>query len=197
MLCDHVGHALFPQYMILRLIGRISFPIFAYVLVEGFFYTRDVKKFLMRLGALAIISEIPFDMMASQKILEFGHQNVFFTLFLSVLAMYFMAKTINPILQLIIAGASMFLANLVQSDYRYVGVLIVLWFYCWRNKAWIKYLGFILICLLFFGTIGIFTSIAIIPIFLHSGKQGPKCKWLFYFFYPAHLLVIGMISIYL
>ena len=81
MLCDHLGHTLFPQLSILRIIGRISFPIFAYVLVEGFFYTRDVKKYLTRLGLMALLSEIPFDLMASQKVLEFGHQNVFFTLF--------------------------------------------------------------------------------------------------------------------
>lgn len=197
MLCDHIGHALFPQYIILRLIGRISFPIFAYVLVEGFFYTRDIKKFLLRLGLLAVLSEIPFDMMASQKFVDFGHQNVFFTLFLSVLAMYFMSKTINPIWQLGIAGLSMFFANLVHSDYRYIGVLLVLWFYYWRNNVWLKYFGFILICMFFFNKIGIFMALAFIPIYFHSGKQGPKCKWLFYIFYPAHLLVIGLISIYL
>ena len=82
MLCDHLGHALFPELIILRIIGRISFPIFAYVLVEGFYYTRDVNKYMLRLGVIALLSEIPFDLMASQKILEFGHQNVFFTLFL-------------------------------------------------------------------------------------------------------------------
>lgn len=195
MLCDHLGHALFPQLMILRIIGRISFPIFAYVLVEGFCHTRNVKKYMMRLGVMALLSEIPFDLMASQKVLEFGHQNVFFTLFLGIFMLYLMSRTVNPMLQLVYAGITMVAAEFLKTDYRYFGILIILWFYYWRSNKWAKYLGVTAIILLSKGWVGCFTALALVPIALHNGKRGPKCKWFFYIFYPAHALIIGLISL--
>ena len=195
MLCDHLGHALFPQLMILRIIGRISFPIFAYVLVEGFCHTRNVKKYMMRLGVMALLSEIPFDLMASQKVLEFGHQNVFFTLFLGIFMLYLMSRTVNPMLQLVYAGIAMVAAEFLKTDYRYFGILIILWFYYWRSNKWAKYLGVTAIILLSKGWVGCFTALALVPIALHNGKRGPKCKWFFYIFYPAHALIIGLISL--
>ena len=195
MLCDHIGHALFPDLMILRIIGRISFPIFAYVLVEGFCYTRDVKKYMTRLGVMAILSEIPFDLMASQKVLEFGHQNVFFTLFLGILMLYLMSRTVNPLLQFAYAGIAMMTAEFLKTDYRYYGILIILWFYYWRSNKWVKYLGVAAIMLLFKGWTGCFTAMALVPIALHNGRRGPKLKWFFYIFYPLHALVIGLLSL--
>ena len=62
MLIDHAGAVLFPQYEILRIVGRLAFPIYAYTLVEGLVHTHDVKKYMLRLGAFALISEIPFDL---------------------------------------------------------------------------------------------------------------------------------------
>lgn len=195
MLCDHLGHALFPELIILRIIGRISFPIFAYVLVEGFYYTRDVNKYMLRLGVIALLSEIPFDLMASQKILEFGHQNVFFTLFLGILMLYLMSRMVNPLLQFAYAGIAMMAAEFLKTDYRYFGILIILWFYYWRSNKWVKYLGVAAIMLLFKGWTGYFTALALVPIALHNGKRGPKLKWFFYIFYPAHALVIGLLSL--
>ena len=195
MLCDHLGHALFPELIILRIIGRISFPIFAYVLVEGFYYTRDVNKYMLRLGVIALLSEIPFDLMASQKILEFGHQNVFFTLFLGILMLYLMSRMVNPLLQFAYAGIAMMAAEFLKTDYRYFGILIILWFYYWRSNKWVKYLGVAAIMLLFKGWTGYFTALALVPIALHNGKRGPNLKWIFYIFYPAHALVIGLLSL--
>lgn len=194
MLCDHMGHAFFPEFVVLRIIGRIAYPIFAYVLVEGFFYTRDVKKYMLRLGILAVISEIPFDLMASQNILEFSHQNVFFTLFFGVLAMYMMSRTVNPILQLSYAGIAMILAEILKVDYRHYGIIIILWFYYWRTNKWMKCLGIAAIMILLRGWNGFFAAFALVLIFFYNGKRGPRCKWFFYIFYPAHALVIGLIS---
>ena len=93
MLADHIGAVLFPEQILFRVIGRLAFPIFAYTLVEGFFYTHDIKKYMCRIGILALLSEIPFDLTVSGKILEFGHQNIFFTLFIGLVMMYFLMKS--------------------------------------------------------------------------------------------------------
>ena len=79
MVIDHIGLALFPDELIWRYIGRISFPIFAFLIVEGFVHTSDFKKYIGRILLFAIISEIPFNLLVSGKVLDFTHQNVFFT----------------------------------------------------------------------------------------------------------------------
>ncbi|WP_461817744.1 TraX family protein, partial [Faecalimonas sp.] len=88
MIIDHIGLFFFPEHILFRIIGRISFPIFAFLIVEGFYHTRDIWKYMFRLGVFAVLSEIPFDLLTTGKVFDLRHQNVFFTLLIGVILMY-------------------------------------------------------------------------------------------------------------
>ena len=115
MFIDHLGAVIFPEYIELRIIGRIAFPIFAYTLVEGFVYTHDVFKYMKRLGVLALLSEIPFDLAFFGTPLEFGHQNVFFTLFLGILMLYLLINTPSTFRKMVLVIAMFLLSEFMPS----------------------------------------------------------------------------------
>lgn len=195
MLIDHVGYVFFPKVTMLRIIGRLAFPIFTYALAEGFFYTRDAKKYLMRLGVFALLSEIPYDLAVTGKVLEFSHQNVFFTLFLGVMMLYIMSKAKNIIVQYSVVIATVFLCKFLHTDYRNIGVLLVFIFYVFRQRKAEKLL---LVGLIFLGLTGglqLYALLALPLIALHNGEQGPKMKAFFYLFYPAHLLILYLVHL--
>ena len=90
MTVDHIGAALFPQALWLRCIGRLAFVLYAFLITEGYIYTRNVKWYMARLGLLAVLSEVPFDLLFHRSLFYPYAQNVFFTLFLGLLAIYLM-----------------------------------------------------------------------------------------------------------
>ena len=195
MLIDHVGAVLFPQIELLRIIGRIAFPIFAFTLVEGFFHTRDVKKYLMRLGVLALVSEIPFDLAFFGVPFAFVHQNVFFTLFLGILMLYFVVNTPRDFRRVLCVLGMILLADYLQTDYGSWGLLMILCYYVFREKPWLKYGGIAAINIFAMGYSQVYAPLALIPIALYNGEEGYKCKKFFYGFYPVHLFILYLLSI--
>ena len=194
MAVDHVGAVLFPQYLIFRYIGRISFPIFCFLLIEGFFHTRNIEKYMVRLGIFALISEIPYNLAFSNMLLDTSKQNVFFTLFLGVAMMYILEKSGSPWLKIIWVSLFSWMSILLRCDYTYKGILLIgIYYYLrdnWNIKAvlgsgWNFFWG---------NTIQFYGAFATIPICMYNGERGKSMKYFFYAFYPVHLLVLYVIS---
>lgn len=185
-------------YRIMRDVGRIAFPIFCFLLVEGFEHTGDRKKYALRLGLFALLSEIPFDLAFSGCVLEFHNQNVFFTLFLGLLTMMVYRWTEEQIrwsavprtlLLMIEVLVGMGVAQLLSTDYGGIGVWCIMILYLFRKKrVWQIVAG----CLAFFWW-ELPAVITFLPIALYNGKRGWNVKYFFYFFYPMHLLLLYLI----
>ncbi len=193
MLIDHIGAVLFPWCEWMRIVGRLAFPIFAYLLVEGFCYTKDVKKYLLRLGLFALISEIPFDLAFFGSVFAPAHQNVFFELFCGILMLYLMLKTPSKVNQIIILIALLLISDWLFLDYGSWGLLMIFVFYRFREQKVLKLALMILINFLM-GYTQIYAGIAAVPIAFHNRELGPKMKMFFYTFYPAHLIILFLIS---
>lgn len=185
---------LFSVYWIMRMIGRLAFPIFCFLLVEGFEHTKNVKNYVVRLFLFCLISEIPFDLLFNGEVLEFGYQNVFFTLLLGLLSMcacrYIEQQTnlnffVRALCYLAALGAAFAAAEFLRTDYSGLGVLSIMVLYAFRKrKAGQLAAG----CVSFLWEAP--ALLAFIPIGFYNGSRGFRLKYFFYIFYPAHLLIL-------
>lgn len=224
MLMDHMWATVVPDNIWLTCVGRLAFPMFAFMLVEGYHHTGSVKKYMLRLLVFAAVSEVPFDLMVSGSVLYPFHQNVMWTLLLGLGTIYLIDRLIGvkqSLLRLLAAFAAVIisavLATLFMLDYYGYGVLTVLTFYIFRGDKWLSRLGQ-LICLalinleLIGGLVmpvslfGLsfdfpqqgFALLSLVFIWLYNGRQGPHgraVKYSFYVFYPLHMLILGLIAI--
>ena len=176
-------------YWLLRKIGRLAFPIFCFLIAQGYQHTRNKWKYGLRLLIFAVVSEIPFDLMCTGKLWSLEHQNVYFTLFMG-LAMIFAYENINGQLRKYLAMAAIGLvATYLKADYGLNGVLLVFLLHWLRQVPAVQAL---LAYPLLSGGAAAFA--AFIPINLYNGERGfikgPVLKWLFYIFYPLHMVVL-------
>ena len=216
MLCDHICLALMPGRLWMTCVGRLAFPIFAFLVAEGFIRTRSRARYARRLLIFALVSEVPFDLLAAGRPVYPFHQNVLWTFLIALGCMQLLewAKSDpRPAARFVLsAGAVLggFLAGTAfMVDYFGPGVWTVLAFYFFRGDGWRQRLGQLL-CLLFLNgwllagqtvlpgglalPIQAFAVLALPFIWLYRGRQGPHgraVRWLFYGFYPAHLLVLA------
>ena len=203
MIIDHYGAIFQNGVDIYRIIGRIAFPIYAFLLVEGYTHTRNVKKYAIRLLLFAIISEVPFDLAFYNRI-GFIHQNIFFTLFIGVILMYLLdnkEKKYNFNSNLIIIAAG-FVAMISNVDYNFIGIIYILIFYYTKDFDKLKRLKYASVSLfvtnlLTFGFGQQYAILALPLIYFYNGKLGPNNKFLqifFYIAYPLHLLIFSLIK---
>lgn len=203
MLIDHIGAGILEQLpgffvgstiyridFVLRLIGRIAFPIFCFLLIEGFLHTSNIKKYAGRLFLFALISEIPFDLAFKHKILEFSYQNVFFTLFIGLMTLIAIKHfENNKAMKIVSMLAGVLLAQVLHTDYAGFGVVFILLLYMFRDN--IKLRNIVSSIAIIWE---ITAPIAFIPITLYNGERGMRMKYFFYIFYPGHLFIIYLIS---
>lgn len=261
---------LYAVYRIMRLIGRLGFPIFCFLLVEGFARTGNVKKYALRLGIFALISEIPFDLALSGRVSNPGYQNVYFTLLAGLcclwtikllsrwmeklrgkkgkgaLGMLFLVTgVLSPagylfafvdkpqelngtepwklfaelcVLSAVLLGTYglgrglgrlqrvcgnitvlvlfMMLAELLQTDYAGMGVLTIGVMYFLRDRKALSIIGGSTV-LTFMNSTEITSFLTAIPVAMYNGKRGLRMKYFFYAFYPVHLFLLYLISIWM
>lgn len=207
MFIDHVGYVIFGKFSFFNYIGRLSFPIFAFQICQGYTHTKNLKKYFLRLFLFAIISQIPF-MLFRKLIADTFYLNIFFTLVLGLLCIFIYDKSRYKILGIIVSIFIATIAQIIHCDYGFYGVAIILIFYIFRTNITNTTIFFSLATLIrFLVTIlkyGIYyeylylamcTISSIIFIALYNGKKGKNVKYLLYAFYPVHLLLIYGISL--
>lgn len=217
MLLDHLWATIIPGNQWMTLIGRLAFPIYAFLIVEGFVHTSDYKKYVKRLFIFSLISEIPFNLIYAGSCIYPFHQNVIFTLLLGLFCINeidkikkarsfkIVMKSIFKIFLFILIGVIGFV------DYGITGILTIIAFFIFRNFkfAWVgQFISLILLYIIFFKGQSVVLNIfnfeyylptqsigilSLIPIWLYNGEKGVKSKMLqnvFYWFYPLHMLLI-------
>ena len=204
--------------LVMRIIGRMAFPIYCFLLVQGFTYTKNKWKYVLRLLIFAFVSEWPFDMAFNKlEYMEFKiYNNVFFTLLLGFIFMWLISyiqnikvkicskcNTVSKIgfnivyiCVILFVGVLIFLLSKVfVSDYGIAGIICILLMYLFRKYAILSYvLGTLAIWIVSLNEIQLYALLGIIPIIMYNGQKGKSVKWLFYIFYPAHLMILLILS---
>ena len=222
MLMDHLWATLLPAQEWLTCAGRVAFPIFAFMAVEGYFHTRDLKKYLGRLLLFAVISEVPFDLMYGGTWFYPVHQNVIWTLLMGLLGVHLMETVrkkqklwVYGAVSALVVAAGAVLGTLCMVDYYGAGVLTIFVFYFFRGRKWwcllgqlaalywinVELLGGLMYPLHLFGMEWELCQqglalLALVPIWLYRGRQGFHNKpfqYACYGFYPAHMLVLALV----
>ena len=213
MLIDHFGHAIVPWlpvpymvniYYLCRIIGRIAFPIYCFLLVEGMGHTRNPGKYILRLGIGILLAELPFDILFEGGF-TWAYQSVMVTLTLGAIMLLCMQRVEKKALKLLLVIPFAILAELAKCDYGGWGIATIAVFALFDRRG-VQAIALLLVnacmesaALPIFGipvSVQIFAVFAMVPIGLYSGKKLTRSRtvqWAFYLFYPLHLLFLWII----
>lgn len=205
MTCDHVGKELFPRLEFLQIIGRLAFPIYAYLIAEGCRYTRDRKGYLGRMAGLAAVCQIVYFLAEGSL-----YMSVLVTFSVSIALIYLLdeAKKDPSPIRLLTAGAGLVTALYLcvflripgtdyAIDYGFIGVMLPVLTYLGSGKK--QRLLLTAVCQLLlagsFGGIQWYCLLSLPLLALYNGQRGkPGIKNFFYIYYPAHLVIIYLLS---
>lgn len=211
MIIDHTGLILMrgtSWYQAFRWIGRVSFPLYCFLLVEGFFHTRDIGRYIKRMAIWALISELPFDWMnhAMQGKLVWSaalwnSQNVFFTLLLGLLALEGYVRWQNrgrTLLSVLWCAAMAGIALAARTDYSWAGVALICFLYRFHQRAGARF-AFGYATLLLGVNPNEYPAVVSFGLMqLYQGKRGrTRYPWLFYLAYPLHLCILCVVRMIL
>lgn len=207
MTVDHIGMVLFPQLQWMRILGRLAFPIFAYMIAEGCRHTRNLDRYFATMALFALVCQA-VDFLARGSL--YMRILVTFTLSISLVWLFKKAeKTKNhlwtALLVLWLVAVNFICAQLPQLlpgtdfsvDYGFIGVLIPFALTLVKGKSNQLIILSVLLAALSLGSVQIqwFCLLAVPLLWLYNGQRGKwKLKWLFYIYYPLHLVVIYFIS---
>lgn len=224
MICEHLWLTIAADYIWLHYAGRLAFPLFAFLVVEGFYHTLSPRKYLLRLLVLAVVSEIPFNMVYYGAYEAPEHQNVLWTLaagLTAVMVIHFVKMRLDNMvatgLTIVFASAFMMhIANELAADFGGLGVLTVVLFYTMRNLRYARageLFGLFMINAVWMGgaTVGwivlnhivtfpaqLFGLLALPLIWKYNGTKGfdhAAIRFISYSFYPLHMLILGMLML--
>ena len=202
MTVDHVGAVLYPEFEVLRWIGRLSFPLFAYLLILGMENTRNVSNYFIRLFIFALISQVPFFLAIGTE--PFEHLNIFFTLSFGLLSVYFFKKSS------VLAFVPLFASFIVPFDYGVYGIAMIGCMYILYENMKFGVASLVVLNTLFLVPWNTqFLSLFAMPlIILHKNGSLTTTsdltktfmiplwrKYFFYIYYPLHLSIIFIINI--
>lgn len=222
MLLDHTWGFGLVSNDIFTCIGRIAFPIFAFMIVEGYFKTNNLKKYVLRLFVFALLAEIPFNLMLGGRVIYPVAQNVLWTFLIGIGLIWLYEKVknknifIRALMLIFVIILAFAFGVLTLCDYHYAGIFMVLVFYFFHDKKWYN-LILQIICLWYINTemLGGFeyvfnlfgqevhllrqniSMLSLIPIWLYNGKHGYYNKIVrnfYYWFYPCHMLILWIIK---
>ncbi len=220
MLIDHLWGTIVWGNLWMNCVGRLAFPIFAFLISEGFFHTHDLKAYMKRLFVFALLSEIPFDLMLNSRIIYPFDQNVLFTLLLGLWAISVLDKgrkdpsAKGRVLAIVKALGIWLLSVVMMVDYGPIGVPTVLIFYLFRDfkgARLCQLAGMVLLHVVLFNgqtlplSLGAFhydfpiqgfAVFSLLLIWLYNGKKGRSnrvMQYAAYAFYPVHALVLYLI----
>ena len=183
--------------LILQAMETVAVPIFVFLLFEGFLHTSDWKRYMARVGALAVLSEIPFDFALNGKMLEFSSQNPVLGLLLCmVLLCLFRRFADKKLMCVIVALAASLWAVMLKIDHGVPMVLMICIIYLFRNKR--MFMGFSGVAVAAMCTaISPFYLVApmgFLAIHFYNGEEGNSSRLVNYLFYPVTLLSIALVA---
>jgi len=184
-------------YYALRLVGRLAFPLYCFLLAEGFAHTRSTARYAARLGLFALASELPFDLAVTGQLCSNAAQNVYFTLFWGLCGLWGLqrlqrlapGRTLLPFAAPVLCAVA---AELLHTDYGAAGVALITVFGVFRGQTTARDLLAVVL------TAEQMTApLAILPIRAYTGSRGRQSRaeqWAHYLFYPAHLLALALLT---
>ena len=210
MTLDHIGVQIYTDCILFRVLGRFAMPIFAYMIAEGAKYTKNRKRYLTNMLLLAFVCQLVY-FFASGSL----YQCILVTFSLSIILIYVLdrlieIKNIKNYIIVIVAFLSVYYVSEILPlilkntdfaiDYGFAGIMLAVFIYLGRgkiSKLILMAIGLMFLCFVN-GGVQWYSMLAIIPLALYSGKRGKvNMKSFFYIYYPLHLVVINLISLFL